>query len=177
MRKIVNRLLGIVVALALIAVSVVAIIEVVAAAVGARPVLVDWPSALDWARRTRWDDTALKATGLLLALAGIALLLFELWPSRVRRLPVDSPDANMDAAVTRRGLAQDMTAAAGEVDGVTPERVKVGRNRIRVLASARDSLPERVTLQEDVAASASRHLDRMRLSRRPRLNVTVAGRS
>ncbi|MEV6968675.1 DUF6286 domain-containing protein [Hamadaea sp. NPDC051192] len=177
MRKVVNRVLGVVVALALIAASVVVLVEVVAAAAGAAPVLVDWSGALDWARRTRWDDTALKAAGLLLAVVGLGLLVFELWPSRVRRLPVESADSNMDAAVTRRGVAQDLTAATGEVEGVTPGRVKVGRNQIRVLATARDAGPEQPGLREEVAETAGTHLDRLRLTRRPRLSVTVDRRS
>ncbi|NUR70365.1 MAG: alkaline shock response membrane anchor protein AmaP [Hamadaea sp.] len=177
MRKAVNRLLAVIVALALIALSVVVIVEVIAAAVGARPVLIDWPDALAWARRTRWDDSALKVTGLLLALGGLGLLVFEFWPSRVRRLPVSSTDPNLDVAVTRRGLAQDMTAATEEVDGVTPTRVKVGRNRIRVLATARDAAPDAAGLTEEVAASAGTHLDRLRLARRPRLSVNVARRA
>ena len=53
MRRIVNRLLGVIVALALIAGAAAVIVEVVGVLVGTQPVLVDWPAALDWARRTR----------------------------------------------------------------------------------------------------------------------------
>jgi uncharacterized protein DUF6286 len=177
MRKMVNRILGVILALALIVGAALVIVEVIAVLVGAQPVLVDWQAALDWARRTRWDATGVKTAGVVLLVVGLALTLFEVWPSRARRLPIDSGDPSLEVAVTRRGLAQDLKVAVGEVDGVTPRRIEVRPGRVRVWATARGSGEERRALREAVMESVGTHLDQLRLRRRPRLAVTVDGRS
>lgn len=177
MRKMINRLLAVIAALALIAGAVVIIVEVIAKLVGAQPVLVDWPAALAWAGRTRWDATAVKATGLLLLAVGLILTVFELWPSRARRLPVDSGDPSMEAAVTRRGVMQDVKSAVDEVDGVTPRRVAVRPGRVRVWATSRMVDQDRPAVRDAVAQSVGTHLDRLQLRRRPRLAVSVDRRS
>jgi hypothetical protein len=177
MRRIVNRLLGAIVALALIAGAAVVIVEVVGVLVGAEPVLVDWQAALDWARRTQWDASAVKAVGLGLAVVGLALVVFELWPSRAGHLPVDSGDPSLAAAVTRRGVKQDVKAAVGDVDGATARHVAVRPRRIRVRVTPRAAGQERYALREAVMASVDTHLDRLHLRRRPSLAVSVDRRS
>lgn len=173
MRRIINRLLGVIVALALIAGAAVLIVEVVGVLVGAKPVLVHWHAALDWARRTRWDASVVKTIGLVLLIVGFLLMVFELWPSRAHRLPVDSRDPSLEAAVTRRGVKQDVRAAVHEVDGATPRHVEVRPRRIRVRVRPRFAGQERQALREAVTTSVGTHLDRLQLRRRPRLAVNV----
>jgi hypothetical protein len=176
MRRVVNRMLALIAGLAVIALAVVVIVEVIAALAGARPVLVDWPSAYAWAQRTAWRDAAALGISLLLAAAGLALVIGQLWPSRVRRLPVESPDSATDAAITRRGLARDVTAAVDDLDGVEPERVTVGRGRITVRAAATDSA-EPAAQRDAVTAVVRDRLDRLQLRRPPQLVVNIARRS
>jgi len=176
MRRVVNRLLVLIIGLAVIALAIVVIVEVIAELVGADPVLVSWPSAYAWAQRTTWSEAMVLGVSLLLVAAGAALVIFELWRSRVRRLPVDSPDHATDAAITRRGLARDVTAAVDDVDGVKPERVTVGRGRITVRAVARNAA-EPATLDGAVTASVRDRLDRLHLRRPPRLVVNISRRS
>jgi Family of unknown function (DUF6286) len=176
MKAVINSLLALIVALFLVAVAIVVIIEVIANLVGSDWVLVDWPAAYAWAQRTLWSDTVVKTIGLLLVVAGLALVVGELWPSRIRRLPVDSPEPATDAAITRRGLAQDVTTAVNEVDGVTPARVRVGRRRITVQAAASKAAEDSVAVRDAVTTSVQGRLDRLRLRRRPRLAVNVSRR-
>jgi hypothetical protein len=176
MRAVINRLLAVIVALALIAVAIVIIVEVVANLLGADPVLVDWPAAYAWAQRTTWNETVVKAVSLLLAVAGFALVVGQLWPTRRRRLPVDSPGPATDAAITRQGLAQDVTGAVNEVDGATPARVRVRRGRIIVRAAPRDTAEDPVALRDAITTSVKGRLDRLRLRRQPRLAVNVSRR-
>lgn len=176
MRTVVNRLLALIVGLAAIVVAVVVIVEVLAELVGADPVLVDWPAAYAWAQRTTWSDTAVMGVSLLLALVGLALLIGQLWPSQVRRLAVDSPDPATDVSITRRGLARDVTAAVNEVDGVTPQRVKVGRRRINVRAAAARTGTDPVALRDTVTRSVGDRLDRLHLRRPPQLAVNISRR-
>lgn len=187
MRRVVNRLLVLIIGLAVIAMAVVVIVEVIAKLAGADPVLVNWPSAYAWAQRTTWSDAMVVGVSLLLVAVGIALVILELWRSRVRRVPVDSSDNATDAAVTRRGLARDVTAAVDEVDGVNPRRVKVGRRRITVRATARNAArhtdrvaaggsTEQGSLDDAVTASVRDRLDRLHLRRPPRLVVNISRR-
>jgi hypothetical protein len=178
MRKVVNRLLGVVLALALIAGAAILIVEVVAKLADAQPVLVDWPSALAWARRTQWDATVVAVAGLVLLVAGLALTLLEVWPSRARRLPLDSDDPSLAAAVTRRGVVQEVKAAVTEVGGVTPRRVVVRPSRVRVRATSHFPVDgDGDAARDAVTASVDSHLDALHLSRRPRLAVSVDRRS
>lgn len=176
MRTVVNRLLALIVGLAVMVLAVVVIVEVVAKLVGAGPVLVDWPAAYAWAQRTAWSDTAVMGVSLGLAVVGLALVVLELWPSRVRRLAVDSPDPATDAAITRRALAQDVTAAVNQVDGVTSERVTVGRRRITVRAAAGNAATDPVALRDTVTSSVRDRLDRLHLRRPQQLAVNVSRR-
>ncbi|GIH03099.1 hypothetical protein Rhe02_11660 [Rhizocola hellebori] len=176
MRIVVNRLLALIVGLAVIALAVVVIAEVVAKLVGADPVLVDWPAAYAWAQRTTWGDIAVMGVSLLLALIGLALVIGQLWPSKVRRLAVDSPDPATDASITRRGLVRDVTAAVSEVDGVRPQRVIVGRRRIRVRAAAGSTDSDPAALSDAVTSSVRRRLDRLHLRRPPQLAVNISRR-
>ena len=176
MRRIVNRLLVLIAGLAVMASAVVVIVEVIAWLAGADPVLVDWPSAYEWAQRTTWGDAVVLGISLLLAAVGLALVIFELWRSRIARLPVDSSDHATDAAVTRRGLARDVTAAVDDLDGVKSQRVTVGRRRITVRAAARNAA-EPAALGDAVTAAVRDRLDRLRLHRPTRLVVNISRRS
>jgi hypothetical protein len=176
MRTVVNRLLALIVGLAVICLAVVVIVEVIAELVGADPVLVDWPAAYAWAQRTTWSDTVVIGVSVLLALVGLALVVAQLWPSKVRRLAVDSPDPATDASVTRRGLARDVTAAVNEVDGVKPQRVTVGRRRITVRAAAARTGGDPTALREAVTVSVRDRLDRLHLRRPPQLAVNISRR-
>jgi hypothetical protein len=176
MRHVVNRLLVLILGLAVIAVAIVVIVEVIAELAGADPVLVDWPSAYAWAQRTAWGDTMVLGISLLLVAVGVALVIFELWRSRVKRVPVDSSDDATDAAITRRGLARDVTAAVDDLDGVNPEHVTVGRSRITVRAAARNGAAP-AALEDAVTTSVRNRLDRLHLRRPPRLVVNISRRS
>ncbi len=176
MRIVVNRLLALIVGLAVIGLAVVVIVEVVAELVGADPVLVDWPAAYAWAQRTTWSDTAVIGVSLLLTLIGLALVIGQLWRSKVRRLAVESPDPATDASITRRGLVRDLSAAVSEVDGATPQRVIVGRRRITVRAAAGGTDTDPVALRDAVTSTVGRRLDRLHLRRPPRLAVDISRR-
>ncbi|BCJ76887.1 hypothetical protein CS0771_64310 [Catellatospora sp. IY07-71] len=176
MRRLVNRLLALVLSLALIAAAGLLLVEAVAALLGRSPVLVDWPAAAGWARRRTWDNPQVLAVSLLLAVVGLALVLGQLWPSRTGRLPVNGTDPATDAAVTRRTLARDIATAVGDVDGVVPRRVDVGRSRIAVRASVPPT-GDRSVLAEQVKAAVAARLDRLQLRRPPRLAVKVSRRT
>ncbi len=175
MRRLVNRLLALIAGLALAALAALVIVEAAAVLLGKGPLLVDWPAAAGWAQRTAWADPQALAVSVLLLAAGAALVLGQLWPARDRRLPIDTADPATDAAISRRTLARDVTAAVQQVDGVVPEGVKVGRARIAVRAGAR-AADDQSALADQVSAAVWERLDRLHLRRRPRLTVRLSRR-
>lgn len=175
MRRLVNRLLALIAGLALAAAAALVIVEAVAVLIGRGPVLVDWPAAGGWARRTAWGDRQALAVSVLLLASGAALVLAQLWPARVGRLPIDTADPATDAAISRRTLARDVSEAVREVDGVIPQRVKVGRTRIAVRAVT-PAADDGAALAGQVSAAVRERLDRLRLRRQPKLTVRLSRR-
>ncbi|GAA2367585.1 hypothetical protein Cme02nite_28680 [Catellatospora methionotrophica] len=176
MRRLVNRLLALIACLALITAATLVIAEIAAAALGRAPVLVDWPSAAAWAGQYTWGQSRTLAVSLLLLAAGLALVLGQLWPSRSRRLPLNSHDPATDLAVTRRTLARDVSSAVSGVEGVEPGRVRIGRSSIAVQATA-PAAGDSKALAEQVENAISGRLERLRLRRTPRLAVKLTRRA
>lgn len=175
--RIVNRPLAFLLALGLLAASVILIVEVIAHALNANPVVVDWRIWQDWAERTHWNRAVIKVWSIILIVVGLAVLLLELKPRRVRRLGVQSDNKATDAAMTRRGLAGALSSAAADVDGVRNASVAVSRRRARVTAtSAAHDKTAATALSAPVTAAVQQRLDTLELKHRPKLTVHVTNR-
>jgi Family of unknown function (DUF6286) len=172
--RLVNRPLAFVLAAAVIAAAVVIIGEVIGVAAHRSPLLVHWTTWYDWARRTRWDAFVVRVWSAVLILMGALILILELKPSRVTRLPLRSGDDATDAAVTRRGLAGMLRASAIGIDGISSATVKVRRRRAHVTAvSAARGRSAAGALTEPVTQAARSRLDQLGLRHPPRLKVNV----
>ena len=175
--RLVNRPLAFILAAALIAASVVIIAEVIGFAVHRSPLLVHWTTWYHWAHKTRWDAFIVRVWSAILTVIGALVLILELKPPRVTRLPLRSGDDNTDAAVTRRGLAGMLRAAATEVDGISGATVKVRRRRANVTAaSVARGRAAATALTEPVTEVVRGRLDSLNLLRPPRLKVHVVPR-
>ena len=172
--RVANRPLAFILAAALLACSVVIIAEVIGFAVHHSPLLVHWTTWYDWARSTRWDAFAVRLWAALLMVIGLALVVLQLKPRRVTRLPLGDAGQATDATVTRRGLARMLREEAAEVDGITGATVRVRRRTARVTAASR--------ARGHVAASAmtgpvtqalGARLDSLGMRHAPRLSVRV----
>jgi len=172
--RLVNRPLAFILAAAVIAASVVVIAEVIGLAAHRSPLLVHWTTWYHWARKTRWDTLVVRVWSAILIAVGALVLVLELKPRRVTRLPLQSGDDATDAAVTRRGLAGILRAAATSVDGISKATVKVRRRRARVTAaSAARGRPAATALTEPVTQALHSQLDSLDLRHPPRLKVRV----
>ena len=172
--RVVNRPLAFILAAALIAASVVVIAEVIGFAVHHSPLLVHWTTWYHWTRKTRWDTLVVRVWSAILIVVGAVILTLELKPRRVTRLPLRSGDDATDAAVTRRGLAGMLRAAATGVDGISSATVKVRRRRARVTAaSAARGRAAATALTEPVTQALRSRLDSLNLRHPPRLKVHV----
>ena len=176
--RLLNRPLAFILAAALIAGSVVIIAEVIGFAVHHSPLLVHWTTWYRWGRATRWDDFVVRVWSAVLIVVGLLVVALELKPRRRTRHSLRSGNDATDAAVTRRGLARMLRAAATEVDGISSAAVKVRRHRASITAaSAARGRPAATALTEPVTQALGRRLDSLNLHNPPRLKVHVVPRS
>ncbi|MBE7195863.1 MAG: alkaline shock response membrane anchor protein AmaP [Gordonia polyisoprenivorans] len=174
--RLINRLLAALAALGLAVLGALIVIEVVAQRLSDRPVVVTWHHIYAWAARTSPTQGSVRVTCIVLAVTGLLLLVFELKPSRPRRLTTESADT--DTAYTRRGVAVAIGHAVGDVDGINHVAVTVRRHRIRVHARTAGLQPYTAqTLTDPVQQAAHRRLDELELRPAPRLHVQVRTRS
>jgi Family of unknown function (DUF6286) len=172
--RVVNRPLAFILAAALAVAAVFVIIEVIAVAAHHGPLVVPWTTWYRWANRTRWDQLVIQIwCGILIAI-GAAVLILELKPPRVTRLSLRSRHDATDAAVTRRGLAKALRAAATGIDGISAAAVTVGRRRARVTATAAArGRTAAEALRKPVTQTLQERLDEMDLRHPPSLTVRV----
>jgi hypothetical protein len=176
--RLLNRPLAFILAAALAVASIIVIIEVTAFHVNSGPLLLHWTTWYHWAGKTHWDQLVVQVWSAILIVAGALILALELKPPRVTRLPLRSGDDATDAAVTRRGLAGTLRAAAAGVDGISSAAVRVRRRRARVTAvSAARGRPAADALKEPVTQALRGRLDDLDLRHPPRLTVRVTARS
>jgi Family of unknown function (DUF6286) len=175
--RLLNRPLALILAVALAAASVILIIEVITFAVHAGPLVVPWHNWHHWAGTTRWNAVVIRVWSAVLIATGVILLAVVLKPRRVTRLPLRSDDDSTQSALTRRGLARTLRAAATGIDGITGAAVTVRRRRARVIAAAAGGRAAAAPLQELVVQALHSRLDDLDLGRPPRLTVRVRSRS
>lgn len=175
--RVVERLLSLLLALAVAVGSVVLALEVAWSVAGRRPLLVDWRPAYTAGRQDSWGSAPVRAVAIGLLVLGLLLLFAELKPRPTPRLRLTSTDAGVDAAITRRSLRSTLLNVAGQVDGISSARAKVGRRHVRVQAVSRLGSAETAKGLTGELEGALRHrLDALQLARPPRLRVRVVPR-
>jgi Family of unknown function (DUF6286) len=175
--RLLNRPLAFILATALMAGCVIIIGEVVGFAVHRSPLLVHWTTWYHWAQRTRWDAGVVRVWSAILIVIGTLILALELKPPRPARLPLHSGHEATEAAVTRRGLARMLRAAAVRVEGISSATVRVRRRRASITAtSAARGRSAATALTEPVTRALRDCLDGLNLRNPPRLKVHVVTR-
>lgn len=174
MSRALDRLLVLLLGLALVALAVLVPVEVVRALTGAAP-LTPWPGVLEALRAARWEDGAVLAVAAGTAALGLLLVVLELRPRRPRGVLLQGDVPGVRTTLARRGLQELLASAATTVPGVREAAVALRRRRARVTATTVLRGEERLdgALREAVAAQ----LDAVRPARAPRLRVRVKAAS
>ena len=173
--RLVNRLLAVLLALALATVGVLVVIEVIAERLDKAPVVVDWHRIYSWAEGTSLTQGSVRVACIVTAVLGLLLLFAELKRGRPKRLAAASD--SVDAGYTRRGVANAISRAVNDVDGINGSVVKVRRRRIRVRARASGvGTYTADLLQEPAMQAAQSQLTDLELKRQPRLQVRLSTR-
>ncbi|MFE5491783.1 DUF6286 domain-containing protein [Streptomyces virginiae] len=120
------------------------------------------------------DDTLIQAGGAVLAVLGLWLIVLALTPGLRRRLPLQTPGAQMHAVVDRKAAELRMRDAAMRVPGVSAARVRLSRRRATARADVRFRAPADV--QADLRTSLLQECDRLALAHQPSLRVRVRPR-
>nr|BFE59626.1 hypothetical protein GCM10020063_041520 [Dactylosporangium thailandense] len=175
--RLVNRLLALIVSLALVAGAVVIVVDVVAVLTGHRPIAADWLAAYRWGSHMTWASGEVRLICVLLGVVGLALLGMELKPRRPARLSTDSDNPATDAAYTRRGVRQAVRDAVTDVDGVDDAAVTVRRRHLHVRAKSIAREPAPASLRDSVTQAARSRLDALQLHRSPKVTVRISAKA
>lgn len=163
-----NRLLGALVAVALVITGLLTALEVAAAQLGHEPLLVHWSS---WDRRLRttpWVDT--RPLMITILAVAVILLLVELAPRRPHTLAVND-DEHLRVTVRRRHLETELAEMTARVDGITKAKVRINKKRLAVVAKT--SRKDASGLKEAVTGVVGDELSRFSLADKPPVTVRV----
>lgn len=166
----VNRVLAVLLALAVVALGVLVPVEITRAAFGKRHWLLPWETLTTNLTGHSWQSGPVRAVLIGVAAIGLLLLLFQLTP-RLSALPLVPLTAGVEASTTRRSLRQALQRAATEVDGVSSAKAKVGRRRAKI--TARTELRDAGDLQQQVSEHVAHRLDSLSLARAPKVAVRL----
>jgi hypothetical protein len=133
--RVVDRLLSVVIALALLALGLVAAAEVVHTLLGQPGYLVlPWETLASWARSHSFGDAVVLAVGGVVGVAGLALIVGELGGRRPALHVLEPRTDGVVTAVTRASLNRALAARADDVDGVRGASSRLRRRRADLTA-------------------------------------------
>ena len=175
--RVVERFLSLLLALAVLAGSVLLALEVGGAVAGRPPVLVQWRSAYTGGNENAWDAAPVRLLAIALVVAGLLLLLVTAKPRRPSRLRMTGSDPTIDAAMTRRSLRSTLLDGAKQVAGVSSAKVRVSKRKATVDATSRlGSTDAARGLTGELEGVLRGRLDALQLAKPPRLRARVAPR-
>ena len=169
-----NRVLALVLAVALLVGGVLLAVEVAAAAVGHGPLVVQWHGAYEAGGRDARDSSVVRTLCGAVAVVGLLMLLGQLKRRRPDRLALEVADEHTDAGVSPAALRATVRSAALAVDGVSAATVRVTRRVTKVRATSR--FGDRTAAEGLVAPVTARveaDLARLRLRTPLRPRITV----
>jgi hypothetical protein len=164
------RLLSTLLALALIAVGVVLVVEIVSAWLGSGWAVLPDDTA-ERLSRTRWDERTPVLVFAAMALVGLLALTAGLWRRPPLTVPLESDD---DIVVERYSLERSVRRRLDQLDGVTASRVRVTGRRLVARIVCNRALPPD-DIRADATAAIASVLDRYGLPLRPQLTVRFRG--
>jgi len=168
----VNRLLVVLIALAVLCGGVLLVVETVAQLAGADPVLVDAGGLTSRLSELSWDDPLVTGTAGALLAVGVVLLLLQLAPRQPDSLALQ-PGQDRSAEVDRRALGAQLVRVARSDEEILGAKAKVTKRKAKVRAKAQPGVESRA-VKDRLAARITEHLSAVGLARPPRPFVKVS---
>jgi len=166
-----NRVLAALLALALFLGGLLAVVEIVLAA-------LDRPSWLvphqQWAQSLTGEtfgSGVVRAVLIGLVVLGVLLLLVGLRRGKPGSIPLPARTDGVQVTASRRGLERSLATSARRADGVRSARAKVGRRTVKVRATTAVRSGD---LQQPVTAGVTERLAELGLTGVLRPRVTVS---
>ena len=169
---VVNRVLATLLALAFLLGGLLAVVEVVLAALGRRPWLVPHPDWTSWLTDQTLGSGIVRAVLIVAVVLGLVLLVLALRRGRPGALPLPARVESVRTTASRRGIERTLRAAATRPDGVRDAQVRARRRTVRVRAAT--ALRDPGDLQPRVTEAVSQRLEELGLSGTLRPRVTVS---
>jgi hypothetical protein len=168
---IVNRLIAVVLSLAVVVAAVLFAAEVVRWAVDSPP-WIPWHGWGDTLLDVRAGDPAVLLASVAAVVAGLLLLLLELTPRRPHDLATAPLGDDVETVTTRRGLRSAAQTAARSISGVRSADVDVRRRSVRVTARTKGRGMKH-EIGDSVRDAVAATLDDLELERTPKVRVSV----
>ena len=167
----VTRVVCALLALALLLGSLLAVVEIVAAALDRAPVLVPYPEWTSWLRAHSWNDAIVNAALGGLVVLGLLLLLLAFRRGKPASLALRSRTDGVDVIASRRSVEKALAAAAARTPGITGASASVSRRTARV--DARTVARSEPGIREEVETAVRGRLDSLGLERPMRTRVDL----
>jgi hypothetical protein len=166
-----NRIIATILALALIAISITAVVEILFAALGRSPWIVDHAAVANDLHQRTWDDGWVRLVAAGAILVGVLLLYVALKRSAPKQLSLKSEDEGVTLMVTRKSLERYIAGIAEAETGVDSSSVRARRGHIGVTAST--TLRDPGDLKERVQNSVASHLESLQLAQPVTPSVSI----
>lgn len=170
-----NRLLATLLALALFLGGLLAVVEIVLAALGRPAWLVPHQQWSSWLGEQTFSDGIVRAALIGLALLGLLLLVAALRRGKPGALRLPARTEGVRVSASRRGIERSLATAARRADGVRAARARARRRSVRVKATT--ALRSTDDLQQPVTATVTERLEQLGLAGVLRPRVTVSRES
>ncbi|SDY81522.1 hypothetical protein SAMN05660209_03775 [Geodermatophilus africanus] len=172
---VVNRVLATLLALALFLGGLLAIVEIILAALDRPAWLVPHEQWSSWAAGQTFTDGIIRAILIGLAILGLVLLTIALRRGKPGSLRLPARAEGVRVSASRRGIERSVATAARRTDGVRSVSAKAGRRAVRVTAST--ALRSTGDLREPVTAAVTERLEQLGLTGvlRPKVSVSRKG--
>src|ERR1700712_2994367 len=131
-----NRILSVLLAVAIAVAGVLVVIEIIAATTDNDPVVVKWHGLVDDLATNEWKTAGPRVAAIVLILVGLLLLLVALRRGKPATVALTTSASDVDMTTTRRSLQRSLATGATDVDGISDAKVKVKRRKVVVKAVA-----------------------------------------
>ncbi len=170
----VTRVVSALLALALLFGSLLAVVEIVAAAMGRGYVLVPYHEWTDWLRTHSWNDGIVKVLLGGLVVLGLLLLMLAIRRGKPAALTLRNRTDGVDVSASRRSVEKSLATAAARTSGIAGASASVGRRSARV--NARTVASSEPGIREEVESAVRGRLDSLGTERRMRTRVGLTTR-
>jgi hypothetical protein len=167
-----NRVLATLLALGLFLGGLLAIVEIVLAALDRPPWLVPHQAWSEWLTSESFAGGVVRAVLIGLVVVGLLLLFVGLRRGKPGSIPLPARTDGVHVTASRRGIERSLATSARRADGVRSARAKVGRRKVTVKATT--AVQSSGELQQPVTAGVTERLEELGLSGVLRPRVTVS---